>query len=120
MTDPTTSSTVPEPVSAEPAPPVPHYHAWIRSGRVYHMRPTEYTTRSAAHKAAVKLRPDPRDRLVLQCTCCPVTARSKRPAAHWRPKTTLGALADRVAARLGADVADVRRALAESAESPRA
>lgn len=63
---------------------MPHFHAWVRAGRVFTMRPKQYATQQAAHKAARKLRPDPADRMVRGCECCPTSKRSERP--RWRAR----------------------------------
>ena len=56
-----------------------HYHAWVRAGRVFTMRPKTYNTQPAAFKAASKLRADPADRMVRQCEVCPKSAPSRTP-----------------------------------------
>ena len=55
-----------------------HYHVWLRNGRVFTMRPKRFDVRTTANKAAVKLRPNADERLVLACDDCPPTARSRR------------------------------------------
>lgn len=77
-----------------------HYHIWTRSGLAYHFRPKPYASRSAANKAARKLRTDARDRLVLACDRCP-------PRVPPRPARRLGV----VAADLGVPVGVLRAAL---------
>lgn len=61
-----------------------HFHVWVRSGRVFTMRLKQYATQQAAHKAAVKLRADPADRMVRGCSACPTSTRSRRP--NWRAR----------------------------------
>ena len=56
----------------------PHYHVWLRSGRVFSLREKTYRTRAAAHKAGEKLRADPADRMVRVCSECPRSAPSRR------------------------------------------
>ena len=73
------------------------------------MRPTLYRTRSAAQKAAAKRESDPACRLVLACTDCPKTSRSKRRPIRW----------PRVAAVLGVSTGALRAAIDAERESTR-
>ena len=86
----------------------PHFHVWIRSGRVYTMRPRIYRTRAAANKAAVKLRAQATNRMVLACEGCPETMRSKRAPVRWT----------KVAAAVGVKVEDLRAAIATEKNRP--
>ena len=74
---------------------VPHYHAWLRSGRIFTMTIREFNNRTVAHKWAATKRTNPRDRLVLACETCPPAMRSKRRPPRW------GAIIRAAAARLG-------------------
>lgn len=93
-----------------PPPSRAHFHVWLRSGRVFTMRLKRYASQPVAHRAAAKLRPDPADRMVRQCTCCPVTQRSKRPAREPRIAAVAAAELSR-ALRVEVTTAAVRRAL---------
>ena len=91
----------------------PHFHAWLRSGRVYTMVARPYAVASTAHRYAEKLRPDKGDRLVLACTECPPTRPSKRRPPRW------ATVARQVAAAVGADPAAVRAALDAALDAER-
>ena len=84
----------------------PHYHVWIRAGKIFSMRERRFESRKTAHKAAVKLKPASEDRLVLACEACPATRPSKRKAPRW------GAIASRLAARFELPAGEFREALA--------
>ena len=56
-----------------------HFHVWVRSGRVFTMRPKLYNTQPAAFKAAAKLRAVAADRMVRVCEDCPKSAPSRAP-----------------------------------------
>ena len=90
-----------------------HFHVWTRSGKIYSMQERRFDSRTTAHKAAVKLRAEKADRLVLACSGCPVTRPSKRRPLRW------GVVARTIAARLGAPAAQVREALAEAIQVER-
>ena len=83
----------------------PHFHAWLRSGRVFTMVARPYAVASTAHRYAEKLRPDKADRLVLACEQCPTTTPSKRHPPRW------ATVARQVAAAVGAEPSAVRAAL---------
>ena len=85
-----------------------HYHAWIRSGRVFTMVARPYAVPSTAHRYAEKLRPDKADRLVLACEACPPSRRSRRRVP------SMARVAAAVAEAVGADPAVVRVALDEA------
>ena len=91
----------------------PHFHAWLRSGRVFTMVGRPYAVPSTAHRYAEKLRPDKADRLVLACTECPVTVASTRRPPRW------ATVARQVAAAVGAEPAAVRAALAAALAAER-
>ena len=55
-----------------------HFHAWIRTGKMFSMRERQHRTRQAALQTAVKLRADPTDRMIRACTECPRSAPSRR------------------------------------------
>ena len=63
---------------------------------------TEPEPERAAHKAAVKLRAQANNRMVLACEGCPETMRSKRPPVRWT----------KVAAAVGVSVEKLRAAIA--------
>ena len=87
---------------------VPHYHAWLRSGRIFTMTSREFNNRTVAHKWAATKRKNPRDRLILSCETCPPAMRSKRRPPRW------GAIIRAAAARLGIDPGTLRAALVVS------
>ena len=60
-----------------------HFHGWLRSGRVFVMTPKVFTDRIACHRWAAKQRPAKGDRLVLACTQCPVSRKSRRRPIRW-------------------------------------
>ena len=91
----------------------PHFHAWLRSGRVFTMVARPFDQRSTAHRWAVQQRPDKGDRLVLACEHCPPTTPSKRRSMRW------ATVARQVAAALDADPAAVRAALAAALDAER-
>ena len=83
-----------------------HYHVWIRAGKIFSMRERRFESRKTAHKAAVKLKPESEDRLVLACESCPTTRPSKRRPPRW------GAIARNLAQRFDLPAGEVREALA--------
>ena len=83
-----------------------HYHAWLRSGRVFTMSSRRFEIQSTAHRWATGQRPEKGDRLVLGCEACPETRPSKRRPPRW------GAIARRLAARFDWPASEVREALA--------
>ena len=95
----------------------PHYHAYIRrggtGGRVFTQLSRIFIDRTTAHRTAVKLRPDGRDRFIQPCIDCPQPEGSKKRPIRW------GAIADAVANRIGAERSDVRRALDDARSSER-
>ena len=60
-----------------------HYHAWLRSGRVFSMVCRRFATRQYATKWSKGQRAAPGDRMVLACDRCPTSKRSTRPAPRW-------------------------------------
>ena len=60
-----------------------HFHAWFRSGRVFVMQIRAFSDRTVCHRWAAKQRPAKEDRLVLACTQCPVSRKSRRRAIRW-------------------------------------
>ena len=90
-----------------------HFHVWVRSGRVFTMRPKPYRTQPAAFKAAAKLRADAGDRMVRKCTDCPATRPSKRKPPRW------SVIARAVAERFGLRPTAVREVLTEALEAER-
>ena len=90
-----------------------HFHVWVRSGRVFTMRPKLYNTQPAAFKAAAKLRPDAGDRMIRKCTDCPVTRPSKRKPPRW------SVIARAVAERFDLQAAAVRQVLTDALEAER-
>ena len=83
----------------------PHFHAWLRSGRIFTMTSRPFAERSTAHRWAQKQRPDKADRLVLACTECPPTKPSRRRPPRW------ATVARQIAAAVGAEPGAVRAAL---------
>jgi hypothetical protein len=90
-----------------------HYHAWIRSGRIFSMVALPFADRTTAYRWATKQRPDKGDRLVLGCTECPPTTPSKRRRTRW------ATVARQVAVALDADPAVVRAALDAALDAER-
>ena len=90
-----------------------HYHAWLRSGRVFTMAPRRFNDRTVAHKWAVKQRADSADRFVLGCSGCPESRPSRRRPPRW------SVVARAVAAAVGAPTAQVREALAAALAAER-
>ena len=90
-----------------------HYHAWLRSGKVFTMAPRLFNDRTTAHKWATRKRSEKGDRLVLGCSDCPTTAPSKRKPPRW------GAVARDLAERFGLQASYVREALAAALETER-
>ena len=90
-----------------------HFHVWVRSGRVFTMRPKSYRTQPAAFKAAAKLRPDAGDRMVRKCTDCPTTKPSKRKPPRW------SVVARAVAERFDLKPVAVREVLTAALEAER-
>ena len=91
----------------------PHFHAWLRSGRIFTMAMRPFADRTTAHRWATKQRPNKADRLVLGCTECPPTRPSKHRPPRW------ATVARQVAAAVGAEPAAVRRALATALAAER-
>ncbi|MCY3919667.1 MAG: hypothetical protein OXG38_07670 [Chloroflexi bacterium] len=86
----------------------PHYHVWVRSGRIMTMLAKVYRTQPAAWKAGRKLR-EPADFMVRKCEDCPTSTPSRRGPDHRaRRQAIVAALAE----DLDAAPAAVRRALA--------
>jgi len=90
-----------------------HYHAWLRSGRVFTMAAKPFNDRTVAHKWAVRKRPDKADRLILACSSCPESRPSRRRPPRW------SVVARTVAAAVGAPTAQVREALATALSAER-
>ena len=90
-----------------------HYHAWLRSGRVFTMQDRIFGSRTRAHRWAAGRRPSPEDRLVLACRECPSRMRSRRRPPRW------GAIARAVAEAVGAEAGLVREALAAAIAAER-
>ena len=90
-----------------------HFHAWLRSGRIFTMVAQPFADRTTAHRWATKQHPDKGDRLVLGCTECPPTQASKRRPMRW------ATVARQVAAALDADPAAVRAALDAALDAER-
>ena len=82
-----------------------HFHAWVRSGRIFAMVTRPFADRTTAHRWATRQRPVKADRVVLGCTECPPTRPSKRRPPRW------ATVARAIARQLGADPAAVRAAL---------
>ena len=91
----------------------PHYHVWVRSGRVFSLVGRPYTSRSHAAKVAAELREDPQDRMVRACTNCPPSKRSRRRPPRW------ARVATKVAEVVGADPGTVHQALKAALEADR-
>ena len=53
------------------------------AGRVFTMQGRVFSDRTACHKWAAKQRPAKEDRLVLACSKCPVSRKSRRRAIRW-------------------------------------
>ena len=90
-----------------------HYHAWLRSGRVFTMAPRRFNDRTVAHKWAVKKRPNSTDRFVLGCEVCPESRPSRRRPPRW------SVVARAVAAAVDAPADQVREALAAAIAAER-
>ena len=90
-----------------------HFHVWVRSGRVFTMRPRLYESRHTATSVARRLRPDGADRIVLACESCPTTRPSKRRPPRW-PK-----VARTVAEHFGLDAGTVREVLTDAIAAER-
>ena len=67
----------------EPDGETRHFHAWFRSGRVFVMQTRLFSDRTGCHKWAAKQRQAKEDRLVLACTKCPVSRKSRRRSIRW-------------------------------------
>ena len=91
-----------------------HYHAWLRSGRVFTMSSRRFEIQSTAHRWASGQRPEKGDRLVLACEACPATRPSKRRPPRW------ATIARRLAARFNWPAGEVREALADELAAERA
>ena len=94
-------------------PGMEHFHVWVRSGKIYSMQERRFDSRTTAHKAAVKLRQEKTDRLVLACASCPTTKPSKRRPPRW------SVVARAVAARFDLKPVAVREVLTEALEAER-
>ena len=90
-----------------------HFHVWVRSGKIYSMQERRFDSRTTAHKAAVKLRAEKSDRLVLVCASCPTTKPSKRRPPRW------SVIARAVAERFDLKPGVVREVLTEALEAER-
>ena len=90
-----------------------HFHAWLRSGRVFTMATRRFEIQSTAHRWASAQRPEKGDRLVLSCEACPATKPSKRRPPRWA--VTARAVAERFDLRQTA----VREVLTEALEAER-
>ena len=90
-----------------------HYHAWLRSGRVFTMSSRRFEIQSTAHRWATGQRPEKGDRLVLGCDACPATKPSKRRPPRW------GSIARGLAARFDWPASEVREALASELAADR-
>ncbi len=90
-----------------------HYHAWLRSGRVFTMAPRQFADRTVAHKWAVKQRANSADRFILGCSECPESRPSRRRPPRWP------VVARAVAAAVGAPAPQVREALAAALAAER-
>ena len=90
-----------------------HFHAWLRSGRIFTMSARPFTDRTTAHRWATRQRPVKADRLVLACAECPPTQPSKRRPPRW------ATVARQVATAVGAEPAAVRAALAAALAAER-
>ena len=84
----------------------PHFHAWLRFGRIFTMDARLFADRTTTHRWTAKQRPNKADRLVPACTGCPPTRPSKRRPPRWVT------VARQVAAAVGAEPTAVRAALA--------
>ena len=84
------------------------------------MNGKQHRTRQAAHKAAVRLRPAPADRLVLVCDGdCFAAVRSRRPAVRWSVVARAAGLPAAAAGRLkSAYDAERRRGAPSTAPAP--
>ena len=60
-----------------------HYHAWFRAGRVFTMNSRVFNDRTGCHRWAAKQRQAKEDRLVLACSKCPGSRKSRRRAIRW-------------------------------------
>ena len=60
-----------------------HFHAWFRIGRVFTMQTRVFSDRTAAHRWAAKQRPAKEDRIILACSKCPVSRKSRRRPIRW-------------------------------------
>ena len=87
-----------------------HYHAWIRHGRIFSMRPQAFSSRATAARHATYKKPDPHDRLVLACTNCPSSQRSAKPRRKLHVPDRLG-LSRQLAQRLDVPLGTVASAL---------
>ena len=90
-----------------------HYHAWLRSGRVFTMASRQFEIQSTAHRWAASQRPEKQDRLVLGCEACPATRPSKRRPPRW------SVIARAVAERFDLQAAAVRQVLTDALEAER-
>ena len=70
------------------------------------MQERRFESRTTAHKAAVKLRAEKSDRLVLACSSCPET----KPLKRKQPR--VGTIARRLAERFDLPAGEVREVLA--------
>ena len=83
-----------------------HYHAWLRSGRVFTMSSRRFEIQSTAHRWASGQRPKRAIGWSWGCSSCPATRPSKRRPPRW------GTIARRLAARFNWPAGEVREALA--------
>ena len=88
----------------------PHYHVWIRAGRIFSMRMAFYDSRATAARHATQARPDSRDRLVLACTDCPTSTPSTRSKRKLHVPDRIG-LSRQLAQRLDVPIGTVASAL---------
>ena len=87
-----------------------HYHAWIRHGRIFSMRPQAFSSRATAARHATYKKPDPHDRLVLACTECPASTPSTRSKRKLHVPDRIG-LSRQLAQRLDVPLSMVASAL---------
>ena len=91
-----------------------HYHAWLRSGRVFTMAPRRFNDRTVAHKWAVRKPAGPAP--IGSCSGAPACPES-RPSRRRPPRWSVVARA--VAAAVGAPAVQVREALAAAIAAER-
>ena len=76
----------------------PHFHAWLRFGRIFTIVTRPFADRTTVHRWATRQWPDRADRLILACEHCPPTRPSKRRPPRW------ATVARQVAAAVGAEL----------------